>query len=327
MTSNTALLTQQHIKALAGAIRKQGTPCEETAEAVLQNVCVLKKEICRYGEKEYYIPLSVKRILAKILYPEYRVSPLPSSAADPAQHPLARYGKDENGLFAESVLYFYPTASAAWPIGRPGQVRGYLESIRPDAFASEMQRLSELGSNVVGRAETRVLTLGAGLCMEFAGDLADDVEEAEADLPVELPSPIPPAEIKKRGRKPKGPTLEVVIPEDEPEEVPFGEAQPSETKTSEPLPELLCEEEPLFEEEPEKAPISYESAMSTVVAEGPYKGRTLADVLRATPGGFVKMIATETPYKREIKAIIEATPHLLTAVLKHPALKAAYEAV
>ncbi len=67
-------LKNVYIKSLAKKIRDNGVKCEDTLESILENINALKEKGINYDTEYTYLPLSIKKILLFILFPNRKYS-------------------------------------------------------------------------------------------------------------------------------------------------------------------------------------------------------------------------------------------------------------
>lgn len=136
----------------------------ESPDDIWVNLRYLATSYMNYGEEKLVMPLQIKKILAYILDPDYRI-----------EYEVVRTDKD-----CTVTASFYWSGSDT-PAGR-GFVKRYINQIFPNDSLSFEERDSIFEPTVRGLAATRAIT-DAGIAMQFYADSLDmlEPEMTEAD--------------------------------------------------------------------------------------------------------------------------------------------------
>lgn len=156
------LIRKSYENELMTLIRENGGECNDAAE-IWENLPFLAKQMPRYDEISLYLPLQIKKMLAYIVDPDYRIE--------------YAVEKTETACTVEAFFYWSDKETAA---GR-GFVKRYLNQIFPNNSLSAEERESIFEATVRGQALSRAIT-DAGIGLQLAGDcfdLSPDIQESE----------------------------------------------------------------------------------------------------------------------------------------------------
>lgn len=162
MNDRKEILRTSYERILMAKIKEKGGHAE-SPEDIWMNLKYLATSYTSYGEEKMIMPLQIKKILAYILDPEYRIE------------------YDVNKTEKECVV----TASFFWgdsdiPAGQ-GFVKRYINQIFPMDNMSPEERESVFESTVRGLAAARAIT-DAGIAMEFYTDLLETLDPERSDV-------------------------------------------------------------------------------------------------------------------------------------------------
>lgn len=292
-------LLQQHYEKILMDIAGVNTP-----EQIFENLDAFSKSVSKFGEEQKYIPLQIKKMLAFILDPEYRIE----------------YKVNKTDRWCEVEAFVYWSGSDV-PSGT-GFKKLYVDQVRRNDMISVEERESGLEATVRGAAASRALT-DAGIGMEFYGDLFDtdiDKEDAERSLDLKVATTAPTAttvptvtpgeltgmpslmsneEKKAQKRRQKAAQAQ-----------PVAEAPKQEVPTQ----EFTANETPAQEEVP--APVSAEASMSidearaAIVDIGTFAGSELGTLFDTRPKTLIWLVNNNSVISEACKVLINTEPEL-----------------
>lgn len=135
----------------------------ESPEDIWMNLKYLATSYKSYGEEKLIMPLQIKKILAYILDPEYRIE--------------YNVNKTEKECVVTASFFWGGTDIAAGQ----GFVKRYINQIFPMDNMSPEERESIFESTVRGLAAARAIT-DAGIAMEFYTDLLETLDPEMSDV-------------------------------------------------------------------------------------------------------------------------------------------------
>lgn len=262
-------------------ISENGGKCD-TPEEIWNNLQYLTKPVTKFGETLYYLPLQIKKMLAYIADPDYRIE--------------YKVEKSENICTVEAFFYW---GDRDIPAGS-SFVKRFVSQIYPDNSMTAEGRESVFEVTVRGLAASRAIT-DAGIGLQFYGDCfdmsPDKQEEAEtAELERQkaegkVPD-IPSNNDKKVASAAKGKKTDVSkpVPEIAPEtavnetveEKTVAEKE-SLSQTVETASEPIPEQPVITGEEVNSEEVDLTDAFAQIADKGTFAGYSLKDIYEKMP--------------------------------------------
>lgn len=316
MKENLEIMRQAYLRKLVRMIEAAGKKCEPSLDAILDNLDCLALEIPHFDEKRMLLPLEIKRMIAYVISPNYRME----------------YESIRDGDYLTVVAKLFWETEDIYPAG-VGFMRANIRTYFMDKFVStEEEKECKFEATVRGSAATRAF-YDAGIGLGF-GDEIPDPEQMEKDMTESEQTPMPdPKSAKndtntkgnKRGQKSRalqGQDASSVNLVNTPVAV-------AEEKTSAPACNTAVVEQTVMPEKEDQMDksaqstlfdkkqdvlneplISLEEAKKAVADMGQATGHTLGEIFEKQPKNLLWLWNKGSAMKKEIEIVIRSDPEL-----------------
>lgn len=275
------LIRKSYENELMSLIRENGGECNN-AEEIWDNLPFLAKQMSKYDEISLYLPLQIKKMLAYIIDPDYRIE--------------YTVEKTENSCTVEAFFYWSDKENAA---GR-GFVKRYLTQIFPNNSLSAEERESVFEATVRGQALSRAIT-DAGIGLQLAGDcfdLSPDIQETE--------------EVTTKSEKKSDAPMPQIPPQKKPIISQAEDAVSSVAEVSNGVDTATTEKKVRENVPKDSSPtVNLTESFKAVADVGTYKGYLLGDIYKKAPLNIAWLANNQaSKVSGDARAIALSDPHL-----------------